>query len=146
VPKTSQRKISIVDGVLLVENSPIFLQPGLQTQILEDFWTWQNTWPLLIHEPLFRKGLSDNCAEKYCTPTLLASLLALSAHNAEFSRLELSNFDWNASRCSLVQHAKSSVLEQIEHPSLSLVLSAALISQLELLAENIASASQYIGK
>lgn len=76
VPEAShQRKITINDGVLLIEKSPFFLQPGLQSQLLEDFWTWQNTWPLLIHEPLFRKDLSDNCAGGYCSPTLLASCL-----------------------------------------------------------------------
>jgi hypothetical protein len=147
LPEAShQQKITIKDGVLLIDKSPFFLQPGLQSRLVEDFWTWQNTWPLLIHEPLFRKDLSDNCAGGYCTPTLLASLLALSAHNTDDSQLGHPHFDWNASRDSLVQHAKSSVLEKIEYPSLSLVLSAAFISQIELLMENIGSASQYIGK
>jgi hypothetical protein len=60
--------------------------------------------------------------------------------------LDIPHFDWDVSRNSLVQHAKLSVLEQIEYPSLSLVLSAALIPPTDLLTENMASASQYIYK
>lgn len=143
---TSQQKITIVNGVLLIDQCPFFFEHGLQDQLLEEFWTWQNTWPLLIHEPLFRKDLFANCANGYCTPTLLAALLALSAHGTDIAHSEPPAFGFKASRTSLLEHAKSSVLDQIECPSLSLVLSAALISQTELLMENIALATQYVGK
>lgn len=142
---TSQQKITIIDGVLLIDTFPVFLEPSLQGQLLDEFWTWQNTWPVLIHEPLFRKDLLEKGANNYSTPTLLAALLALST-NAHLSGPRSSDSGLGASAKSLLEHAKSAVQEQIEHPTLSLVLSAALISQSELSMENMGLASQYIGK
>ena len=142
---TSQQKITIIDGVLLIDTFPVFLEPSLQGQLLEEFWAWQNTWPVLIHEPLFRKDLLEKGANNYCTPILLAALLALST-NAHLNGPRSSDSGLGASAKSLLEHAKSAVQEQIEHPTLSLVLSAALISQSELSMENMGLASQYIGK
>lgn len=144
-PQGSQPNSTVNEYDAPIRKSPFFLRPNVRDHLLEEFWTWHNTWPLLIHEPLFRKDLSENCANGYSTPTLLASVLALSSFNTDLMQLEVPDFDWTASRDSLVQQVKSSILEQIEYPTLSLVLSAAIASQIELLRDNLASASQYIG-
>lgn len=126
-----------------VQESPLSLiQPDQQAELLEEFWTWQNNWPLLIHQPLFQRDLAENGVNGYCKPAVLSAIMSISAQYIDDDQLQL----WNVSTDSLTQHAKGLVLGQIERPSLSLTLAAALVSLRELIVDNLASASQYIGK
>jgi len=77
----------------------------------------------------------------YCTPTLSAAVLALSAQGASDHQLRVSG----TSSEILAKKAKDMILAQVERPSLPLVLAAALISLRELSVDNLSSASQYIG-
>lgn len=137
---SSPANILMNDNLLLGDFC--LLSPGPQAQLLEDFWTWRNTWPVLIHEPLFRKDLCQGGLNNYCTPTLLTAALALSAQYASHHQLRV----WGTSSDILAKHAKGLILAQIECPSLSLVLAAALLALRELTVDNLSSASQYIGK
>jgi Fungal specific transcription factor domain len=121
-----------------------FVDPPLQTELLEEFFIWQNSWPLLIHEPFFRRDLADNGSNGYCAPTLLLSILSLSA---QYSRRQTyDDLNWSALTSSLAQRAKEVVLAHIESPSFSLAHATALTSLREFSVGNINSASQHIGR
>ncbi|GKZ30165.1 hypothetical protein AbraIFM66950_008024 [Aspergillus brasiliensis] len=125
----------------LLPGQPFLLNPDAQSQLLEDFWTWRNTWPVLVHEPLFRKDLIQGGVDNYATPTLLVAILALSAQYASDAQLRF----WGMSAEALAKHAKDKLLAQIEYPSLSLAVAAALIALRELAVDSLSSSSQYIG-
>ncbi|KAL4877338.1 hypothetical protein BJY04DRAFT_230824 [Aspergillus karnatakaensis] len=126
-----------VDG----QTPPIFPSPEIQTKLLEQFFIWHNTWPVLVHEPLFRQDQAEAGAQGYCTPAVLSAVLLLSAQYTDVDQLQ----DWGLSIETLAEHAKGLLLGQLEHPSLSFVLSASLISLRELIVDNLASATQYVG-
>ncbi|KAL5362918.1 fungal-specific transcription factor domain-containing protein [Aspergillus floccosus] len=141
-----ERDRSSSPGDISMSGNPLsgdscLLSSGPQAKLLEDFWTWQNTWPVLVHEALFRKDLSQDGVDNYCTPTLLAAVLALSAQYTSDHQLQF----WGTSSDILAKHAKGLVLAEIECPSLPLVLAAALLALRELAVDNLSSASQYIG-
>ena len=131
-----------MENVDSVSEEPLFLFPDAQSQLLDDFWTWRNTWPVLVHEPLFKKDLTNGGVKVYATPTLLAAIVAFSSQCAGDAQLSM----WGTSGEALAKHAKSKILAQIEYSSPSLVLAAAIIALRELAVDNLSSASQYIGK
>ncbi|RAK91805.1 hypothetical protein BO79DRAFT_167832, partial [Aspergillus costaricaensis CBS 115574] len=137
----SSSGVGILENVDSVSEEPIFLFPDAQSQLLDDFWTWRNTWPVLVHEPLFKKDLTNGGVKVYATPTLLAAIVAFSSQCAGDAQLSM----WGTSGEALAKHAKSKILAQIEYSSLSLVLAAAIIALRELAVDNLSSASQYIG-
>ncbi|KAL4908954.1 hypothetical protein BDW74DRAFT_75443 [Aspergillus multicolor] len=122
-------------------DSLLLFQPSTQAQLLEEFWNWQNTWPFLVHQPLFEKDLAGYGANGYFSTAVLSAMLSLSAQYCD----EDHSSSWKTSADSLAQHVKRLVLGQIERPSLSLALAAALVSLRDLTVGNLASASQYIG-
>lgn len=142
------RRDLLSDNVLHLGDSPPLLEPGLQSHLLNEFWTWQNNWPLVVHQPLFLKDLSGNGAIGYTTPAVFSALLALTAQYADINQIHLHfpTFNQKASIDILVQRAKTLVLDQIEYPSLSLVVASCLISLREMSVDNLTAASQYIGK
>ncbi|KAL3471756.1 hypothetical protein BJX99DRAFT_250214 [Aspergillus californicus] len=123
------------------QNPLLVLQPESQAQLVEEFWAWQNNWPILVHQPLFAQDLAENGVSGYCTPAVLSALLSLSVQYIEDDKLQL----WNVTTGSLANYAKRLILDQIEHPSLYLTLAAALISLRELIVDNLVLASHYIG-
>ena len=133
---------------LLLRDYPSLLEPELQEELLTEFWTWQSTWPLLIHQPLFHKDLSGNGSLGYSTPALLTALLALAAQHADTTVIHhrFPLFDKKANVDTLVQRAKTLVLGQIERPNVSLAIASCLLSMREMSVDNMAAASQYIGK
>ncbi|GKZ82008.1 hypothetical protein AnigIFM56816_006538 [Aspergillus niger] len=131
---TSKDDISLSDD-------PFLVPYDLQAHLLEEFWTWRNTWPVLVHEPLFQQDLTNGGVGSYATPTLFAAILAYSAHYAGETQLHT----WGISAEALAKHAKGKILAQLEYPSLSLVLAAALMALRELALDRLSSASQYIG-
>ncbi|GFN19593.1 Zn(II)2Cys6 transcription factor [Aspergillus tubingensis] len=137
----SSSGVGILENVDSVSGEPLFLFPDAQSQLLDDFWTWRNTWPVLVHEPLFKKDLTNGGVKVYATPTLLAAIVAFSSQCAGDAQLSM----WGTSGEALAKHAKSKILAQIEYSSLSLVLAAAIIALRELAVDNLSSASQYIG-
>lgn len=139
---------SLTDNVLHLRESPFLLDPGLQAHLLTEFWTWQNNWPIVVHQPLFLEDLSGNGAIGYSTPAVLSALFALAAQHTDVTQIHhhFPTFNKKASIDSLVQRAKALVLDQIEHPTLSLVVASCLISLREMSMDNLAAASQYIGK
>lgn len=138
----SSSGVGILENVDSVSEEPLLLFPDAESQLLDDFWTWRNTWPVLVHEPLFNKDLTNDGVKIYATPTLLAAILAFSSQYAGDAQLSI----WGTSGEALAKHAKSRILAQIEYSSLSLVLAAAIIALRELAVDNLSSASQYIGK
>ncbi|RDW81188.1 fungal specific transcription factor domain-containing protein [Aspergillus mulundensis] len=122
-------------------DSLLVFQPETQAGLLEEFWTWQSNWPLLVHRLLFEKDLAENGANGYTTPAVLSAVLSLGAQYFD----EDQSSSWKTSADSLAQHVKGLVLGQIERPSLSLALAAALVSLRDVTVGNLASASQYIG-
>lgn len=138
----SSSGVGILEHVESVSEELFLLFPDAQSQLLDDFWTWRNTWPVLVHEPLFHKDLTSGGVKIYATPTLSAAMLAFSSQYASDAQLSV----WRTSGEALAKHAKSKILAQIEYPSLDIVLAAAIIALRELAVDNLSSASQYIGK
>ncbi|PYH64995.1 uncharacterized protein BO88DRAFT_396114 [Aspergillus vadensis CBS 113365] len=139
--RRSSSGVSILEHVDSQSVEPLLLHPDAQSQLLDDFWTWRNTWPVLVHEPLFQRDLANGGVKVYATPTLLSTILAFSSQYTSDAQLSI----WRTSGEALAKHAKSEILAQIEYPNLSLVLAAAIIALRELAVDNLASASQYIG-
>ncbi|RAH54118.1 hypothetical protein BO85DRAFT_427870 [Aspergillus piperis CBS 112811] len=137
----SSSGVGILEKVESVSEELFLLSPDAQSQLLDDFWTWRNTWPVLVHEPLFHKDLTSGGVKIYATPTLSAAMLAFSSQYASDAQLSV----WRTSGEALAKHAKSKILAQIEYPSLDIVLAAAIIALRELAVDNLSSASQYIG-
>lgn len=134
--------VGILENVESVSEELFLLSPDAQSQLLDDFWTWRNTWPVLVHEPLFQKDLTSGGVKIYATPTLSAAMLVFNSQYASDAQLSV----WRTSGEALAKHAKSKILAQIEYPSLDIVLAAAIIALRELAVDNLSSASQYIGK
>ncbi|PWY72650.1 hypothetical protein BO83DRAFT_445733 [Aspergillus eucalypticola CBS 122712] len=137
----SSSGVDILENVESVSEELFLLSPDAQSQLLDDFWTWRNTWPVLVHEPLFHKDLTNGGVKVYATPTLSAAMLAFSSQYASDAQLSV----WRTSGEALAKHAKSKILAQIEYPCLVIVLAAAIIALRELAVDNLSSASQYIG-
>ncbi|GAA84739.1 hypothetical protein AKAW_02853 [Aspergillus luchuensis IFO 4308] len=133
--------VGILENVESVSEELFLLSPDAQSQLLDDFWTWRNTWPVLVHEPLFQKDLTSGGVKIYATPTLSAAMLVFNSQYASDAQLSV----WRTSGEALAKHAKSKILAQIEYPSLDIVLAAAIIALRELAVDNLSSASQYIG-
>lgn len=123
------------------QNPFLHLEPETQTRLLDEFWTWQNTWPLLVHKPLFQEDFLRNGAKGYFSSAVLSAMLSLGAQYTDSDQVLLRN----VSADSLATHAKRLVLDQIERPSLSFTLAAALLSLKGLADDNLPSAFQYIG-
>lgn len=123
------------------QNPLLHLEPETQTRLLDEFWTWQNTWPLLVHKPLFQEDFLRNGVKGYFSSAVLSAMLSLGAQYTDNDQMQLRN----VSADSLATHAKRLVLDQIERPSLSLTLAAALLSLKGLADDNLPSAFQYIG-
>lgn len=121
---------------------PLHFQSDIRDQLLEDFFVWQNTWPPLVHEPFLRKDFSEDGANGYCTPSVLSAILSLSSQYIDKHQLQ----SWDLQMHTLVGHAKDSVFDQLEQPSLSLVLTVGLLSMRELVIDSLPLASQYISK
>lgn len=133
---------TFIDNDTVHENPILLLQPKSQSQLLEEFWMWQNNWPILVHQPLFEQDLAENAFNSYCTPAVLSALLSLSAQCTDNDELKLCR----VTAGSLAAYAKGLILEQIEQPSVHLALAAALVSLRELIVENLVLASHYIGQ
>ena len=131
--------VTSIQQAHLQGSPPLLIPAEPREQLLGEFFIWQNTWPPLVHEPFLRKDLYENGA-KYCTPSVLSAILSLSAQYADENLLQVLNLQIQ----TLVQHAKNAVVDQLERPSLSVVMTAALLSLRELIIDNIPSAAQYI--
>lgn len=118
----------------------------VQDHLLGLYWKWQNPWQYLVHKDAFCRALQKGRHDEYCTPLLLHSVLALAARYSDDVSLRTDPLDANTAGNALHQKAKVILQSETEHPTVSTVVSLALLALREMSTNKEAIGWTYIGK
>ncbi|OJJ42372.1 hypothetical protein ASPZODRAFT_105265 [Penicilliopsis zonata CBS 506.65] len=117
----------------------------VQDHLLDLYWTWQNPWQYLVHKDAFCRALEQGRHDEYCTPLLLHSVLALAARYSDDISLRTDPADANTAGDRLQWTAKSILQSEVEHPTVSTVVSVAILALREMSTNREAIGWTYIG-
>ncbi|KAL5334411.1 fungal-specific transcription factor domain-containing protein [Aspergillus crustosus] len=108
------------------------LSAGVQTELLDHFWTWQNPWQYLVHKRMFCEALEAGTYSTYCTPLLLQCILALAARYSDSIEVRDSPDQPETAGNALAEQAKAILHFEMESPTLSTVVSLAILALREM--------------
>jgi Fungal specific transcription factor domain len=118
----------------------------VQNHLLDLYWKWQNPWQYLVHKDAFCRALEQGHYDEYCTPLLLHSVLALAARYSDDTSLRTDPSDANTAGDALQRTAKIILQSEVEHPTVSTVVSLANLPLREMSTNKEALGWTYIGE
>ncbi|KAF4500221.1 pathway-specific regulatory nit-4 [Fusarium agapanthi] len=83
-------------GIEAANNMPDFITPSdeMRDHLLEIFWRWQNSWQYIVPRELFVRDLYVEKNGRYCTPSLMAAILAMSSRSSQdYASLRMRSFN-----------------------------------------------------
>ncbi|OKL62053.1 hypothetical protein UA08_02149 [Talaromyces atroroseus] len=123
----------------------IDLPHEVQNHLLDLYWKWQNPWQYIVHKDAFCRALEQGHHDEYCTPLLLHSVLALAARYSDDISLRTDPLDANTAGDALQRTAKFILQSEVEHPTVSTVVSLAILALREMSTNKEAIGWTYIG-
>ncbi|KAJ4267025.1 hypothetical protein NW762_003123 [Fusarium torreyae] len=117
----------------------------LRDDLLEIFWSWQNTWQYIVVKDLFLEDLFINHTGQYASPLLLSSVLALAARYSDRTELRTDPLDSNTAGNSLAEQAKMILFYESQAPKITTIQAAALLSLRETATDKEALGWMYCG-
>jgi hypothetical protein len=126
---------------------PGFFQPSdeLRDYLLALFWRWQNSWQYIVPRELFVRDLYVNGSGRYCTPLLLAAILAFSSRYSTRPELRGDPDDPNTAGEAFAAQAKTMLHYEYDAPTTSTVQAAALLGLYWASVDNEGLGFMYIG-
>ncbi|KAF5560755.1 pathway-specific regulatory nit-4 [Fusarium phyllophilum] len=116
-------------GIEAANNMPDFITPSdeMRDQVLEIFWRWQNSWQYIVPRELFVRDLYVEKNGRYCTPSLMAAILAMSSRYSPRLELRTDPDDANTAGEAFAAQAKAMLHYECEAPTTSTVQATALL-------------------
>jgi hypothetical protein len=134
-------------GIEAAQEMPGFFQPSdeLRDYLLALFWRWQNSWQYIVPRELFVRDLYVNGSGRYCTPLLLAAILAFSSRYSTRPELRGDPDDPNTAGEAFAAQAKTMLHYEYDAPTTSTVQAAALLGLYWASVDNEGLGFMYIG-
>ncbi|EXL96025.1 fungal-specific transcription factor domain-containing protein [Fusarium oxysporum II5] len=134
-------------GIEAASNMPDFITPSdeLRDHLLEIFWRWQNSWQYIVPRELFVRDLYVEKNGRYCTPLLMAAILAMSSRYSPRLELRTDPDDANTAGEAFAAQAKTMLHYECEAPTTSTVQATALLGLYWATIDNEGLGFMYIG-
>ncbi|KAF5690916.1 pathway-specific regulatory nit-4 [Fusarium circinatum] len=134
-------------GIEAANNMPDFITPSdeMRDQLLEIFWRWQNSWQYIVPRELFVRDLYVEKNGRYCTPSLMAAILAMSSRYSPRLELRTDPDDANTAGEAFAAQAKTMLHYECEAPTTSTVQATALLGLYWATIDNEGLGFMYIG-
>ena len=117
----------------------------VQSELLDHFWTWQNSWQYLVHKRIFCNAIEEGAYNTYCTPLLLQCVLALAARYSNRVEVQDSPDMPETAGNALAEQAKAILHFEMESPTTSTVASLAILALREMSFNKEALGWTYVG-
>ncbi|RBR17376.1 hypothetical protein FVER53590_11865 [Fusarium verticillioides] len=134
-------------GIEAANNMPDFITPSdeMRDHLLEIFWRWQNSWQYIVPRELFVRDLYVEKNGRYCTPSLMAAILAMSSRYSPRLELRTDPDDANTAGEAFAAQAKTMLHYECEAPTTSTVQATALLGLYWATIDNEGLGFMYIG-
>ncbi|KAF5711727.1 Nit-4-like protein [Fusarium globosum] len=144
VPSSIQARLR---GIEAAEKMPDFITPSdeMRDHLLEIFWRWQNCWQYIVPRELFVRDLYVEKSGRYCTPSLMAAILAMSSRYSPRLELRTDPDDANTAGEAFAAQAKTMLHYECEAPTTSTVQATALLGLYWATIDNEGLGFLYIG-
>ncbi|KAF4340293.1 pathway-specific regulatory nit-4 [Fusarium beomiforme] len=116
-------------GIEAANQMPDFVTPSdeLRDHLLEIYWRWQNSWQFIVPRELFVRDLYVDKSGRYCTPLLMAAILAMASRYSPRLELRTDPDDANTAGEAFAAQAKTMLHYECEAPTTSTVQATALL-------------------
>lgn len=124
---TVARAQGIEAAMRYVGSLPLDTDPELRDHLLDLYWRWQNSWQYIIARHVFLRDLEAGLSTRFCSPLLLAAMLALASRYSDCVEVRTNSADPQTAGGLFAAQAKAMLHFECVAPTVATVKGTALL-------------------
>lgn len=127
--KDSSSTVARAQGITAAQQSvgSLHIPEELRAHLLDLYWRWQNSWQYVVSRNVFMRDLTAGKSTRFCSPLLLAAILALASRYSDRPEVRTDPKDHNTAGAIFAAQAKYMLHHECVAPTVSTVQATALL-------------------